>query len=394
MKAGAAKDRRCGRPALRIKGRKGAVMARQDFDLHMHTYYCDGRDSAEDMVKAAIGKGLRTVGISGHSFTPHDPSYCMSRADTLRYIEEINALKAKYAGRIRVLLGIELDYYSDTDTSPFDYIIGSVHYLFKEPDYAAALKSGASGASGAERGGVAQADPSKAGAAGATQSNFEHAGTAQGDPAQSGASRSFAAGVMHGGEAQADASKAVATGTAQSDPALSGAGLTKYCDWIDVDSEPGDIPAFAENNGMSLQDAAALYYEAAGSVIAQTGCDIVGHFDLITKFNEKEPRYDTSDPLYISAWKRAIDRIFEDCRERYKCGHKNRLETLGLLEAGDKPVFEINTGAISRGYRTGPYPAPDQIRYIRDMGGLFILSSDSHSVSTLCYGFEEYGRFL
>ena len=56
---------------------------KQNFDLHMHTTYCDGLSSAEEMIQSAINKGLAVVGISGHSFTPHDPSYCMSREGTL-----------------------------------------------------------------------------------------------------------------------------------------------------------------------------------------------------------------------------------------------------------------------------------------------------------------------
>ncbi len=85
----------------------------QDFDLHMHTTYCDGKNSAEEMVLAAIDKGLRTVGLSGHAFTRFDTSYCMSEKTTAVYIEEVNALKVKYADRIRVLLGTELDYWAD-----------------------------------------------------------------------------------------------------------------------------------------------------------------------------------------------------------------------------------------------------------------------------------------
>jgi histidinol phosphatase-like PHP family hydrolase len=56
----------------------------------------------------------------------------MSRAGTQQYIEEIRALQQKYSGSIRLLLGIELDRYADTDISPYDYLIGSVHYIFTE----------------------------------------------------------------------------------------------------------------------------------------------------------------------------------------------------------------------------------------------------------------------
>ena len=56
----------------------------------------------------------------------------MSREGTQRYIEEIGALKEKCSGSIRLLLGIELDRYADTDLSPYDYRIGSVHYIFRK----------------------------------------------------------------------------------------------------------------------------------------------------------------------------------------------------------------------------------------------------------------------
>ena len=77
------------------------------------------------------------------------------------------------------------------------------------------------------------------------------------------------------------------------------------------------------------------------------------------------------DRRYIRAWQNAADNLL-----KYK-----------------KP-FEINTGAISRGYRTKPYPAIDIIDYIGKRGGTFILSSDSHSVNTLLFGFDEWEKYL
>lgn len=317
---------------------------KQTFDLHMHTTYCDGLDTAEDMIRSAIDKGLETVGLSGHSFTPHDPSYCMSREGTLKYIEEVNHLKEKYAGKIRVLLGLEMDYYADTDTSPYDYLIGSVHYLFTE------------------RG------------------------------------RKEYSRMLEADSEDREASDAAALE------------LTRFTDWTAVDDEPYDLRYFAKVQGMDMMDVAELFYETAGTIISRTDCDIIGHFDLLTKFNEKfmlapdesvadlreEPApegavqfFDTADPRYEAAWKRAVDRIFEECADRYKAGYRNRLETLGILHAGDKPVFEINTGAISKGYRTTPYPDSDQREYIRSKGGILILNSDSHKVDTICNMFSE-----
>ena len=52
--------------------------------------------------------------------------------------------------------------------------------------------------------------------------------------------------------------------------------------------------------------------------------------------------------------------------------------------------FEINTGAMSRGWRTSPYPAKPIRDYIRAHGGRLILSSDSHKADTLLYAFDQY----
>jgi len=50
--------------------------------------------------------------------------------------------------------------------------------------------------------------------------------------------------------------------------------------------------------------------------------------------------------------------------------------------------FEINSGAISRGWRTTPYPAPEILRFIKERGGHILLSSDSHAKETLRYRFD------
>lgn len=281
----------------------------QTFDLHMHTTYCDGKNSPEEMILAAIDMGLDTVGLSGHSYTWFDESYCMSRDGTQKYIEEVCALRTKYADRIRVLLGTELDYHAEIDTAPYDYLIGSSHYILRDGEY--------------------------------IDSDYS--------------------------------------------PKILMEGVNKHFG--------GDPVAAAE-----------AYYEQVGDIVRRTGCDIIGHFDLITKFNESDHLIDTEDQRYISAWKKAVDRIFEDtaalrngtegCNKNSCTRQLNRLETLGILKAGDKPVFEINTGAMGKGYRTSPYPAADQMKYIKSKGGILILSSDSHSTDKLCWKFSDLSGLL
>ena len=242
----------------------------------MHTAYCDGKDAPEDMILSAIDKGLTTVGISGHSYTFFDESYCMQKADIPRYISELHYLRAKYFDRIRVLCGVEQDYYSDYPTDEFDYVIGSVHYVKVEDAY------------------------------------------------------------------------------------------------IPVDESPEILKEAAEKYyGGDIYALCEQYFETVADVADRTDCDIIGHFDLISKFIEKEPLFDVNHPRYVAAWQYAVDELL----------------------IYDIP-FEINTGAISRGYKTQPYPSADMIAYIREHGGRFVLSSDAHSADNVAYQFEKYEALI
>lgn len=115
----------------------------------------------------------------------------------------------------------------------------------------------------------------------------------------------------------------------------------------------GDYYAYAE-----------AYYQLAAEVPRRTGADIIGHFDLISKFNEGGRYFDESAPRYRQA----------------------ALEALADAARAEKP-FEINTGAMFRGLRRAPYPAAFLLRRLAELGGRIVLSSDSHSVDALGYQF-------
>lgn len=97
--------------------------------VHCHTSLCDGNNTPAEMAKAAFEQGVKVLGLSGHSHTPHDDSYCMSVENTARYRVEIRELQQEYAGRMTILCGLEWDQHSDEDLSDWDYTIGSVHYV-------------------------------------------------------------------------------------------------------------------------------------------------------------------------------------------------------------------------------------------------------------------------
>lgn len=96
---------------------------------HVHSQFCDGRSSAEDMVQAAIAQGFVSLGISSHAVQNFDLPYAMKAEEEGAYIAEVRRLKRAYAGQIRLWLGIERDLYSTSDRNRYEYVIGSVHYL-------------------------------------------------------------------------------------------------------------------------------------------------------------------------------------------------------------------------------------------------------------------------
>ena len=58
-------------------------------------------------------------------------------------------------------------------------------------------------------------------------------------------------------------------------------------------------------------------------------------------------------------------------------------------------IFEINTGAISRGWRTTPYPAPFLLKRLAEKGADVMITSDCHSKNAILNFFDgavEYAR--
>ena len=58
------------------------------------------------------------------------------------------------------------------------------------------------------------------------------------------------------------------------------------------------------------------------------------------------------------------------------------------------PLFEINTGAISRGLRTKPYPCEELLYELLKGDGKIILSSDAHQKEHLDFWFKEAKEML
>ncbi len=252
-------------------------------NFHTHTHFCDGKNSPEEMVKAAIDKGFTSLGFSGHSVLEIENDFSMTRESEKEYIKEINRLKEKYKDEIKIFCGVELEYFSSFPEYKYDYIIGSVHYVLKNGQYI---------------------------------------------PVDSSAEEVVKA-------------------------------VNELYD--------GNFNAYAED-----------FFRLECDVVNKTKPDIIGHIDLVSKYSEMVNFKITN--RYLNA--------AQDC-----------IKTLAPYGI----PFEINTGAISRGYRTTPYPAPEILKLIKLYGGKIVISSDCHNkdyldckfdkaaeLATRC-GFNEYG---
>jgi histidinol-phosphatase (PHP family) len=91
----------------------------------------------EEYIEHAIGLGLAEIGFAEHMPVMPEPHLCMTWDDLPLYVDRVKRLQDDYSGRITIRLGGEMDMdlsriddIGDIVTRyPFDYIIGSVHYL-------------------------------------------------------------------------------------------------------------------------------------------------------------------------------------------------------------------------------------------------------------------------
>ena len=111
---------------------------------------------------------------------------------------------------------------------------------------------------------------------------------------------------------------------------------------------------------------AEYYFQHFCEYILNRKPDIIGHFDLITKFDEKEKNRYLQNTDY---WSLA---------EKY---------CLQALKSGG--IFEVNTGLVARGYRSSFSPHERLLRLIYKNGGKITFSSDSHEIKTLQGCFDE-----
>ncbi len=104
-------------------------------NLHTHSSFGDGAETPEEIIERAIALGFDSIGFSEHSYFKHSTYFANRSDNTSEYRTEIHRLKEKYNDSFPVFCGLEVELYSDTELSGFDYLIGSVHYLKVGDEY-------------------------------------------------------------------------------------------------------------------------------------------------------------------------------------------------------------------------------------------------------------------
>ncbi len=236
-------------------------------NAHTHCDFCDGADSAESMVKAALAHGFSDLGFSCHGYTPFEVEYSLKDSCGDAYRAEIKRLKLLYANQINISCGVEQDFYAPVIRSDYDYLIGSVHYL---------------------------KDPRR--------------------------------DVYYGVDADQ------ATLAACIDGLFGGDAMTMVEQFYRISVEN------------------AIKYQP----------DIIGHFDLVTKYNDIKLFFDQDSPAYQKIALTALDQA-----------------------AAVQPIFEINTGAFANGITATPYPEPFLLKSLQKLGGRVMINSDCHSAEQL-----------
>lgn len=112
---------------------------------------------------------------------------------------------------------------------------------------------------------------------------------------------------------------------------------------------------------------AKCYFDMLCEHVERTDPTFVGHFDVITKFSLMPEE----DERYRKVAKEALARAIAAC-----------------------PYIEMNTGAISRGWRKTPYPCSYLLDTVKQQGGHILLSADSHHKDNLTYYFDESVQLL
>jgi histidinol-phosphatase (PHP family) len=108
-------------------------------DLHTHSQYSKhAKGEVEEVVKSAIAKGIQILCLTDHAPYLVDSDNRILESELDDYIEEVRFISSKYSEKIKVLVGLEVDYHPEhenyiaklLESIEVDYVIGSIHYVY------------------------------------------------------------------------------------------------------------------------------------------------------------------------------------------------------------------------------------------------------------------------
>jgi histidinol-phosphatase (PHP family) len=256
-------------------------------NYHIHSDYCDGTNTIEELVQAGIAAGLTSLGLSSHFPLPFTNDWTMKAENIESYLDDIKNLKAKYASQIELYCGMEIDFFIDRqDISDLakavlprlDYTIMSIHTL----------------------------------------------GKTTGDD-------------------------------------------VSYIDESQQDFEQGIKKYYQDDKQAFIKD----YYESLEKMVEIFEPDILGHVDLIKKYNQNNYFFNENDNWYQELVRTCLDGV-----------------------ATTKTRMEINTGANMRVPGVGRYPSDWIIPEMKKRNIPITIGGDSHSVAGIVYEYNLAEAYL
>lgn len=122
------------------------------------------------------------------------------------------------------------------------------------------------------------------------------------------------------------------------------------------DEFKGDGLAFAE-----------AYFDTVVEFASTKQADILGHIDLVRRFNACGARFfDETDPRYLRAAEAALERA-----------------------VSSDYLIEVSTAPLARGFSDETYTSAHLLKHARGLNARVIVNSDAHSAANLLFAFDK-----
>lgn len=116
----------------------------------------------------------------------------------------------------------------------------------------------------------------------------------------------------------------------------------------------------------NIRHAVEAYYNLIAEMAINYETPIIGHLDLIKKFNKNNSLFNENEEWYKSS--------IEKC--------------LNIIKHTSSAI-EINTGGIARGYSTEQYPSKFILELIKEKNIPIVINSDAHTAEGIDCKFDE-----